>query len=128
MGLWSYVTGADQAESDRLDAARRELNVKRATVYGDQWYAKTVANDTQGDVDSAALNQSILDEFKPAALITNLSESSSTAAGGIRNFLEPILAFPLKIIPPIGWAMIGVAAFFYLGGGPWLRGILNRKT
>lgn len=128
MGLWTYVTGQDQAESDRLDAARRELNVKRATVYGDQWYAKTVANDTQGDVDSAALNQSILDEFKPAALITNLSESSSTAAGGIRGFLEPILSFPLKIIPPTGWLIIGVAAFFYLGGGPWLRGILNRKT
>lgn len=128
MGLWSYVTGADQAESDRLDAARKELNVKRATVYGDQWYAKTVANDTQGDVDSAALNQSILDEFKPAALITNLSESASTTAGGIRGFLEPILSFPLKIIPPIGWVILGVALFVYLGGGPWLRGILNRKT
>ena len=128
MGLWTYVTGQDQAESDRLDAARQALNAKRATVYGPEWYAKTVANDAQGDVDSAALNQSILDEFKPAALITNLSESASTAATGVRGFLEPILSFPLKIIPPIGWAILGVALFVYLGGGPWLRGILNRKT
>ena len=127
MGLWSYFTGADKAEGDRLDAARQELNAKRATVYGPQWYAKTVANDAQGAADDAALNQSLLDEFKPAALITNLSESAATTAGGLRNFLEPILSFPFRSIPPIGWFMIGVALFIYLGGGVWLRGILARK-
>lgn len=130
----SWITSNDgrtvseiNANTSEVDAKLRALNTQRATVYGPEWYAKTVANDAQGDADSAALNQSIIDEFKPAALITNLSDSASTTAGGLRNFLEPILSFPLKIIPPTGWLIIGFALFIYLGGGVWLRGILARK-
>ena len=126
MGLWSYFTGADKAESDALGAKRQALNQSQRTIYGEGWYRKTVQNDEQTAADDAAGRQAVLDEFKPVALIQNLKDSSVSAGSGIRDFLEPILAFPLRIIPPTGWLLIGVAVFIWLGGHIWLRGILAK--
>jgi len=82
-------------------------------------------NLARGRVDVAG---TILDEFTPSALVNNLSESSTQAASGIRAFLAPILAFPFKIIPPIGWVIIVIVVFVWVGGPQWVRAYIAKKS
>ena len=127
MGLLSWATGADQRESDRLDARRQALNVKAKDLYGEKWYQQTVANDAKTDADEADAENHKWDDFAPDELVKNLGESVSKVTPGARSFLESVISFPLKSIPPVGWVLLGVAAFFWLGGHLWLRRVVASK-
>lgn len=125
--LWDYFTGAQQAESDRLDAARIDLNNRRAAIYGGDWLARTQANDLQTSLDDATAREAVVGELTPQKLLDNLAVSSGEAAAHVRSFADSVLSFPLKSIPPIGWILIAGALFIYLGGHVWLRGVIPRK-
>lgn len=127
MGLWSYWTGADQRESDRLDAERAALNDRQRAKYGEPWYQQTLENDARGDADEAAAAAAMWDDFRPAALVTNLGESAAAVTPGLRSFLDTLLSTPFKAIPPVGWLLILGAAFFCLGGHLWLRRVIASK-
>jgi len=118
--------GADTltAESAAIDAKREALNRQSADAYGPAWYEQTQRNDATGTVNAT---QDIANEFKPGALADNLKESAAGTAGSIRDFLAPVLEFPLRIIPPIGWVILAVALFVYLGGLAYLRRVIAAK-
>lgn len=131
MGLGEWIArtfyGADelQAESDQLDARRQEMNRIAASKYGDEWYQQTVANDAKSVVDAAG---DIGSEFKADALKRNLVESTDTAAGWFRALLDAPLSFLFKSIPPLGWLVLVVVVFVWLGGPAWLRAQVARRS
>ena len=112
------------AESAAIDAKREALNRQAADAYGPAWYEQTQHNDATGTVNAT---EDIGAEFKTGALVENLKDSAKGTAGSIRDFLGPVLEFPLRIIPPIGWLILAVALFVYLGGLAYLRRVIAAK-
>jgi len=122
--------GADelQAESDRLDRRRQELNQSRSYRYGDDWYQDTLRNDSLSRIDAVG---QIGAEFTAPALQRNLVESTVAASDSVRGWLNSVgnapLSFVLRSIPWWGW--VGLVGFvFWWAGGPMLvRGFLARR-
>jgi hypothetical protein len=119
--------GADelQAESDRADAQRNQLNQAARSRYGDEWYRSTVNNDEAGRINAAG---EIGSEFEPAALQKNLAESTDAAAGWARSVIGAPLSFIFKSIPPLGWLVLAGVAFWWLGGPVWVRAWIARRS
>ena len=111
MAFLDYFTGVDseetQRELDETDRRDKELQAKRLAdgKIDQNKYDATVARidgeriNVEGEVNGA---------FK---------EGFNDGIENVKGTLGDILAFPFKLIPPIGWLLIAGAAFFYFGGG-----------
>ncbi len=111
MGLLSFIYGVDdaQAESDELDRKRMALNESQREKRGEEWFRQTQENDAKSVLN---VDEELNDAF---------AEGFEEGVDNVRGTIGSILAFPFRLIPPIGWVLLIGAAFFYFGGGVLLR-------
>jgi hypothetical protein len=64
-------------------------------------------------------------EDQNAAARAGFVEGLSEGPANVRGWLADALSFPFKLIPPLGWLLIVVGLFLWLGGFAWLRGKLK---
>jgi hypothetical protein len=120
--LPSWVTGVDADETqktmDETDAKLAALNQEKyqSGKWDQSTYDQAQANlqkskivDVGGEIDDA------------------FAEGFNDGISNVRGTLGSILAFPFKLIPPIGWLLILVALLVYMGGWAKLAGILKKK-
>lgn len=116
MDFWSFVTGEDlesaKAQSDAADRQLAELNRKK--LENGSWDLQTYQT-AQAQLDASALTDP-QNEVKEA-----FKEGFEEGVDNVRGSIGDILALPFRLIPPIGWLLIGVGLFFYFGGGVLVR-------
>jgi hypothetical protein len=117
------ITADDARTQQRID----ELNNRAAANYGPLWEEQVAKNQRAQAVDDAAIRDSLDETFAPAQLVKNLGESAASVSAPARDFLGTVLSFPLKVIPPVGWLLIGVGLFVYVGGPAYVRRVVAKK-
>jgi hypothetical protein len=115
MAFLDFFTGVDSEETQRqmddTDAKLEELNRKK--LEQGKWDQATY-DEAQRNLARGHVN---VEQEVNAAFKEGLDEGVENVKGSIGS----ILAFPFRLIPPIGWVLILGAAFFYFGGGILLR-------
>lgn len=115
MALLDFFTGVDSEETqrqmDETDAKLAELNRKK--LEDGKW--------TQATYDEAQRNLARGQVNVEAEVNAAFKEGFNEGVDDVRGTFGDILAFPFRLIPPIGWVLILGAAFFYFGGGVLLR-------
>ena len=130
MGLltWieSKVTGVDlaaeQARGDALDAqiaANQKDNLDSGKWTVAQYEA---ANANQQKALTGDVTQQVLDAGKEGAI-----EGLNNLQQGVKNAVGNTLSFGWGMIPWQLWLVGGLALFIYMGGGIWIRGILEKN-
>ncbi len=123
--LPDFLTGYDadnaaaaakaEAQRQALDAAAREagkISAAEAARRAANGYG--VDPTAQREEITATFTDSVVDNAK--SMSQGVSDAINTGVWGI-----------LKTIPLTVWLIAGVALLFYMGGGVWLKGALNRK-
>ncbi len=134
MSLIGWLFGAPklQSEGDRLDAELAALNQKeygeggriynqieaqRGTAAADAAYRQTLANQQTGATGN--VDKQISDAFDEG-----LNDGANNVTGFVSGVFKTIgkaLGAVLLGIPVWIWLGLAVGAFFYLGGGAFLR-------
>jgi len=122
----------DQRTLDYTDAELRKLNQKKLQQSLDK-QAKGEALDstdwTQETFDQAEANlkrgaipnvQGEIDK----AFDEGWDEGAARIRGAVGNVVGTAIGTPFKLIPWQLWLVLGVVAFFYLGGAKFLKGKL----
>ena len=138
MGLfdWLISDSKTQSPSELADEAARirqreaELNQRRLEMgYYDQTRyeaaeARSVSDYQNTQVDIA----SISGEFAPAKLGANLGESATKAGKAVGSVVGSVVQAAVNFVgntllgfPVWFWLVVGVGAFFYLGGANVIR-------
>lgn len=120
MAFLDFFTGEDTEETqralDEADAKLAELNRKK--LEDGEWSQATYDGATQ------RLNDSRINVKE--SVNTAFGEGLNEGVNNVRGTLGSILAFPFRLIPPIGWVLILGGAFFYFGGGMIVRRWLGK--
>ncbi len=95
-----------------------QIQERRGTAAADATYAGVLERESQSRID-------VRDEVGDA-FYEGLQEGYENTTGGIRSALAAPFNFAWKALP---WQLIvaaAVFAFFYFGGGPWLKRALGK--
>ncbi len=115
MALIDLFTGEDSEEQQRtMDETDRKLRELNARKLANGSFSQAVYDEAERNLYNSRID---VDKETSAAFVEGLNEGVDNVRGGIGS----ILAFPFRLIPPIGWLLIAAAAFFYFGGGVLLR-------
>jgi hypothetical protein len=134
MGLINWITtqvtgidpAAEQARGQAADAAMAQSNADlfNAGTWSQSQYDAAMANlsatatgDVQSQIDQAAEEGAIEG-------VNNLVKTVADTAQGLTNWT---FGSVFKLIPWQVWPILVIVAFFYLGGGVLLKGLLARK-
>lgn len=127
-----FGSGKLQADGDAADAKLAEMN-QRDYAPGGRLYNKIATQ--QGTAAADAAYQQTLNNLESgatgnvssqidAAFDEGLQDGANNITGfvsGAFKFLGKALGSILLGIPVWVWLAVGAAAFFYLGGGVWIR-------
>jgi len=122
MSFLTSLFGDDEnaQRAAEADAKLRAMNEDRAKELGSDWFSQVQKNyETQVTFDPKQQEAQVNDAFKEG-----LDEGAGNVTGfisGTFNFIGKALAAVLLGIPVWVWLIVGGVAFFYLGGGVWLR-------
>jgi len=131
--IYGVDLDATQSELDRTNAA---LASENAADYG---RGGTIYRQIQAERGTAAAEQTYADVLRRAednqinvtdqvhgAFRDGYNESLGNITGGIRATLAAPFNFAIRSIPWQLWLVGLVALFIYMGGGVWLKGLINR--
>lgn len=115
MAFLDFFTGEDTEETQRsIDDANAKLaELNRKKLEQGKWDQATY-DDAQRRLARDQINVE-------AEVNAAFKEGLDEGVDNVRGTIGDILAFPFRLIPPIGWILILGAAFFYFGGGILLR-------
>ena len=116
--LYGVDLDEEQARENQLDQALAEQNKKDL--------AKGVYDQTAYDAAEAHRQASYIDDVA-GQVNTAFVEGLGDGVSNVRSAVGDAVTFPLRLISWKIWLLAGVAVFFYMGGGLWLRGVLNRR-
>ena len=130
MGLFNYLRtavlgvdlDAEQQRNDALNAQAAALNQSAYDrgVYDDATFA--IAEAHRLSSDHPDISSEVSDAFNQS-----IQDTVSGTANVINKTAKLPFTFLWKSIPWQVWLVAAVALFLYMGGGIWLRGIINRR-
>lgn len=125
----------EQRRGDELDRQLREMN-ERDYGPGGRIYERIEAERGTEEADAVYdqvrdnLNEGLTGDVEAQvddAFREGLEEGYENVTGGISNTLAAPFRFTFASIPWQLWIAAAVALFLYMGGGVWLKGLINRK-
>lgn len=115
MAFLDFFTGEDSEEQQRiLDETDRKLRELNAAKLANGTYSREVYDQAERNLYDSRID---VKQETNAAFVEGFQDGVTNVRGTVGS----VLAFPFRLIPPIGWVIIVGVAFFYFGGGVLLR-------
>ena len=109
------------AEQDQIKAREAELDARAKEKYGQTWSDQV---EKHREEEYAATYQAQVGE----AFVQGAAEGAATMQGAVKRTIPGPLDWILGALPWHVWVGLAVAAFWYLGGFVYLKGIIARKA
>lgn len=121
MALLDWFTGIDSEEEQAriAETARKDAELQEARLQAGKITPAVYQRNMERIEADKGVN--VAQEVNEA-----FAEGFQEGVGNVRGTIGDILAFPFRLIPPIGWVIIIGVLFFYFGGGVLVRRKLTK--